>query len=166
MSNTHTTGPNGPALKVTDPTELMRKGLNDYDKNHSYTDKPATMGFVLSECMDVKDEISILNGDVNRQLKDMNIAMSNVVLTTMNKADVDAAIKAYSKEWLTPDYLEHERQIIALQKTVDMTRERDIASLNNRYEHVISVLDRITLGGAVMFGVAMFSMLFVHYMQP
>jgi hypothetical protein len=159
MSNTYTTGPNGPELKVTDPTELMRKGLKGYDKSTSYTDKPATMGFVLSECMDVKDEISILNSDVNRQLKDMNIAMSNVVLTTMNKADVNAAIKAYDAEWLQPS-------IKQLNKTVDMTRERDIALLNNRYDHVVKVLDRITLGGAIMFGVAMFSMLFVHYMQP
>jgi len=150
MSNTYTTGPNGPALKVTNPTELMRKGLNDYDKSTSYTDKPATMGFVLSECMDVKDEISILNGDVNRQLKDMNIAMSNVVLTTMNKADVDKAIKAYSKEWITPDYLEHERQIIAN---------------NARYDHVIKILDRITLGGAFMFGVAMFTVFVAHYLM-
>jgi hypothetical protein len=159
MSNTYTTGPNGPELKVTDPTELMRKGLKGYDKSTSYTDKPATMGFVLSECMDVKDEISILNGDVNRQLKELNIAMSNVVLTTMNKADVNAAIKAYDAEWLQPS-------IKQLNKTVDMTRERDIALLNNRYDHVVKVLDRITLGGAIMFGVAMFSMLFVHYMQP
>ena len=51
-------------------------------------------------------------------------------------------------------------------KTVDMTRERDIALLNNRYDHVIKILDRITLGGAVMFGVAMFTVLFFEYLQP
>jgi len=135
---------------ATNLNKLMRKGLESASKlETTYTDKPATMGFVLSECMDVKDEISILNGDVNRQLKDMNITMSNVVLTTMNKADVDKAIKAYSKEWITPDYLEHERQIIAN---------------NARYDHVIEILDRITLGGAVMFGVAMFTVFVAHYL--
>ena len=112
---------------VTDLNKLMRKGLESASKlETTYTDKPATMGFVLSECMDVKDEISILNGDVNRQLKDMNIAMSNVVLTTMNKADVDKAIKAYKNDWITPDYLEQERHIIAT---------------NARYDHVIEILD-------------------------
>ena len=149
MSNTYTTGPNGPALKVTNPTELMRKGLNDYDKSTSYTDKPATMGFVLSECMDVKDEISILNGDVKDEMNRLNLTVSQLATVTMNKADVDKAIKAYSKEWLTPDYLEHERQIIAT---------------NARYDHVIKILDRITLGGAVMFGVAMFTVFVAHYL--
>ena len=85
----------------------------------------------MGECLDVKDEINRLS------------------LVTMNKADVDKAIKAYSKEWLTPDYLEHERQIIAT---------------NARYDHVIEILDRITLGGAVMFGVAMFTVFVAHYL--
>ena len=117
---------------VTDLNKLMRKGLESASKlETTYTDKPASIGFVMGECMDVKDEINRLS------------------LVTMNKADVDKAIKAYSKEWLTPDYLEHERQIIAT---------------NARYDHVIEILDRITLGGAVMFGVAMFTVFVAHYL--
>jgi hypothetical protein len=117
---------------VTDLNKLMRKGLESASKlETTYTDKPASIGFVMGECLDVKDEINRLS------------------LVTMNKADVDKAIKAYSKEWLTPDYLEHERQIIAT---------------NARYDHVIEILDRITLGGAVMFGVAMFTVFVAHYL--
>ena len=117
---------------VTDLNKLMRKGLESASKlETTYTDKPASIGFVMGECLDVKDEINRLS------------------LVTMNKADVDRAIKAYSKEWLTPDYLEHERQIIAT---------------NARYDHVIEILDRITLGGAVMFGVAMFTVFVAHYL--
>ena len=118
---------------VTDLNKLMRKGLESASKlETTYTDKPASIGFVMGECLDVKDEINRLS------------------LVTMNKADVDKAIKAYSKEWLTPDYLEHERQIIAT---------------NARYDHVIEILDRITLGGAVMFGVAMFTVFVAHYLM-
>ena len=117
---------------VTDLNKLMRKGLESASKlETTYTDKPASIGFVMGECLDVKDEINRLS------------------LVTMNKADVDKAIKAYSKEWITPDYLEHERQIIAN---------------NERYDHVIKILDRITLGGAVMFGVAMFTVFVAHYL--
>ena len=117
---------------ATDLNKLMRKGLESASKlETTYTDKPASIGFVMGECLDVKDEINRLS------------------LVTMNKADVDKAIKAYSKEWLTPDYLEHERQIIAT---------------NARYDHVIEILDRITLGGAVMFGVAMFTVFVAHYL--
>ena len=117
---------------VTDLNKLMRKGLESASKYETtYTDKPASIGLVMGECLDVKDEINRLS------------------LVTMNKADVDMAIKAYSKEWLTPDYLEHERQIIAN---------------NARYDHVIKILDRITLGGAVMFGVAMFTVFVAHYL--
>ena len=135
---------------VTDLNKLMRKGLESASKlETTYTDKPATMGFVLSECMDVKDEISILNGDVKDEMNRLNLTVSQLATVTMNKADVDKAIKAYSKEWLTPDYLEHERQIIAT---------------NARYDHVIKILDRITLGGAVMFGVAMFTVFVAHYL--
>ena len=118
---------------ATDLNKLMRKGLESASKlETTYTDKPASIGFVMGECLDVKDEINRLS------------------LVTMNKADVDKAIKAYSKEWLTPDYLEHERQIIAT---------------NARYDHVIEILDRITLGGAVMFGVAMFTVFVAHYLM-
>ena len=117
---------------VTDLNKLMRKGLESASKlETTYTDKPASIGFVMGECLDVKDEINRLS------------------LVSMNKADVDKAIKAYSKEWITPDYLEHERQIIAN---------------NERYDHVIKILDRITLGGAVMFGVAMFTVFVAHYL--
>mgnify|MGYP007032498870 FL=1 len=117
---------------ATDLNKLMRKGLESASKlETTYTDKPASIGFVMGECLDVKDEINRLS------------------LVTMNKADVDKAIKAYSKEWLTPDYLEHERQIIAT---------------NARYDHVIEILDRITLGGAVMFCVAMFTVFVAHYL--
>ena len=117
---------------VTDLNKLMRKGLESASKlETTYTDKPASIGFVMGECLDVKDEINRLS------------------LVTMNKADFDKAIKAYSKEWITPDYLEHERQIIAN---------------NERYDHVIKILDRITLGGAVMFGVAMFTVFVAHYL--
>ena len=126
---------------TTDPNALMRKGLESASKlETTYTDKNASIGFVMGECMDVKDEINRLA-----------LTVSQLATVTMNKADVDKAIKAYSKEWITPDYLEHERQIIAS---------------NNRYDHVIKILDRITLGGAVMFGVAMFTVLFFEYLQP
>ena len=126
---------------TTDPNALMRKGLESASKlETTYTDKNASIGFVMGECMDVKDEINRLS-----------LTVSQLATVTMNKADVDKAIKAYSKEWITPDYLEHERQIIAS---------------NNRYDHVIKILDRITLGGAVMFGVAMFTVLFFEYLQP
>ena len=135
---------------ATNLNKLMREGLESASKlETTYTDKPATMGFVLSECMDVKDEISILNGDVKDEMNLLNLTVSQLATVTMNKADVDKAIKAYSKEWLTPDYLEHERQIIAT---------------NARYDHVIKILDRITLGGAVMFGVAMFTVFVAHYL--
>ena len=126
---------------TTDPNALMRKGLESASKlETTYTDKNASIGFVMGECMDVKDEINRLA-----------LTVSQLSTVTMNKSDVDKAIKAYSKEWITPDYLEHERQIIAS---------------NNRYDHVIKILDRITLGGAVMFGVAMFTVLFFEYLQP
>ena len=126
---------------TTDPNALMRKGLESASKlETTYTDKNASIGFVMGECMDVKDEINRLA-----------LTVSQLATVTMNKADVDKAIKAYSKEWITPDYLEHERQIIAS---------------NDRYDHVIKILDRITLGGAVMFGVAMFTVLFFEYLQP
>ena len=126
---------------TTDPNALMRKGLESASKlENTYTDKNASIGFVMGECMDVKDEINRLA-----------LTVSQLSTVTMNKSDVDKAIKAYSKEWITPDYLEHERQIIAS---------------NNRYDHVIKILDRITLGGAVMFGVAMFTVLFFEYLQP
>ena len=126
---------------TTDPNALMRKGLESASKlETTSTDKNASIGFVMGECMDVKDEINRLA-----------LTVSQLATVTMNKADVDKAIKAYSKEWITPDYLEHERQIIAS---------------NNRYDHVIKILDRITLGGAVMFGVAMFTVLFFEYLQP
>ena len=108
---------------TTDPNALMRKGLESASKlETTYTDKNASIGFVMGECMDVKDEINRLA-----------LTVSQLSTVTMNKSDVDKAIKAYSKEWITPDYLEHERQIIAS---------------NNRYDHVIKILDRITLGGA------------------
>ena len=124
---------------VTDLNKLMRKGLESASKlETTYTDKPASIGFVMGECLDVKDEMNRLN-----------LTVSQLATVTMNKADVDKAIKAYSKEWLTPDYLEHERQIIAT---------------NARYDHVIKILDRITLGGAVMFGVAMFTVFVAHYL--
>ena len=124
---------------VTDLNKLMRKGLESASKlETTYTDKPASIGFVMGECLDVKDEMNRLN-----------LTVSQLATVTMNKADVDKAIKAYSKEWLTPDYLEHERQIIAT---------------NARYDHVIEILDRITLGGAVMFGVAMFTVFVAHYL--
>ena len=124
---------------VTDLNKLMRKGLESASKlETTYTDKPASIGFVMGECLDVKDEMNRLN-----------LTVSQLATVTMNKADVDKAIKAYSKEWLTPDYLEHERQIIAN---------------NARYDHVIKILDRITLGGAVMFGVAMFTVFVAHYL--
>ena len=126
---------------TTDPNALKRKGLESASKlETTYTDKNASIGFVMGECMDVKDEINRLA-----------LTVSQLSTVTMNKSDVDKAIKAYSKEWITPDYLEHERQIIAS---------------NNRYDHVIKILDRITLGGAVMFGVAMFTVLFFEYLQP
>ena len=126
---------------TTDPNALMRKGLESASKlETTYTDKNASIGFVMGECMDVKDEINRLA-----------LTVSQLSTVTMNKSDVDKAFKAYSKEWITPDYLEHERQIIAS---------------NNRYDHVIKILDRITLGGAVMFGVAMFTVLFFEYLQP
>ena len=126
---------------TTDPNALMRKGLESASKlETTYTDKNASIGFVMGECMDVKDEINRLA-----------LTVSQLSTVTMNKSDVDKAIKAYSKEWITPDYLEHERQIIAS---------------NDRYDHVIKILDRITLGGAVMFGVAMFTVLFFEYLQP
>ncbi len=126
---------------TTDPNALMRKGLESASKlETTYTDKNASIGFVMGECMDVKDEINRLA-----------LTVSQLATVTMNKADVDKAIKAYSKEWITPDYLEHERQIIAS---------------NDRYDHVIKILDRITLGGAGMFGVAMFTVLFFEYLQP
>ena len=126
---------------TTDPNALMRKGLESASKlETTYTDKNASIGFVMGECMDVKDEINRLA-----------LTVSQLSTVTMNKSDVDKAIKAYSKEWITPDYLEHERQIIAS---------------NNRYDHVIKILDRITLSGAVMFGVAMFTVLFFEYLQP
>ena len=126
---------------TTDPNALMRKGLESASKlETTYTDKNASIGFVMGECMDVKEEINRLA-----------LTVSQLSTVTMNKSDVDKAIKAYSKEWITPDYLEHERQIIAS---------------NNRYDHVIKILDRITLGGAVMFGVAMFTVLFFEYLQP
>lgn len=124
---------------ATNLNKLMRKGLESASKlETTYTDKPASIGFVMGECLDVKDEMNRLN-----------LTVSQLATITMNKADVDKAIKAYSKEWLTPDYLEHERQIIAT---------------NARYDHVIEILDRITLGGAVMFGVAMFTVFVAHYL--
>ena len=124
---------------VTDLNKLMRKGLESASKlETTYTDKPASIGFVMGECLDVKDEMNRLN-----------LTVSQLATVTMIKADVDKAIKAYSKEWITPDYLEHERQIIAN---------------NARYDHVIKILDRITLGGAVMFGVAMFTVFVAHYL--
>lgn len=124
---------------ATNLNKLMRKGLESASKlETTYTDKPASIGFVMGECLDVKDEINRLN-----------LTVSQLATITMNKADVDRAIKAYSKEWITPDYLEHERQIIAN---------------NARYDHVIEILDRITLGGAVMFGVAMFTVFVSHYL--
>ena len=124
---------------ATNLNKLMRKGLESASKlETTYTDKPASIGFVMGECLDVKDEMNRLN-----------LTVSQLATVTMNKADVDKAIKAYSKEWITPDYLEHERQIIAS---------------NNRYDHVIKILDRITLGGAVMFGVAMFTIFVAHYL--
>lgn len=124
---------------ATNLNKLMRKGLESASKlETTYTDKPASIGFVMGECLDVKDEMNRLN-----------LTVSQLATVTMNKADVDKAIKAYSKEWLTPDYLEHERQIIAT---------------NARYDHVIEILDRITLGGAVMFGVAMFTIFVAHYL--
>jgi len=124
---------------ATNLNKLMRKGLESASKlETTYTDKPASIGFVMGECLDVKDEINRLN-----------LTVSQLATITTNKADVDRAIKAYSKEWITPDYLEHERQIIAT---------------NARYDHVIEILDRITLGGAVMFGVAMFTVFVAHYL--
>ena len=124
---------------ATNLNKLMRKGLESASKlETTYTDKPASIGFVMGECLDVKDEINRLN-----------LTVSQLATITTNKADVDRAIKAYSKEWITPDYLEHERQIIAT---------------NARYDHVIEILDRITLGGAVMFGVAMFTVFVSHYL--
>jgi len=114
---------------ATDPNELMRKGLLS-----ALTEKDVlTREYVLAECGDVKDE------------------MNRLALSTMNKADVTKAIKAYDAEWLKP---------------VDMTRERDISLLNERYDHIIRVLDKITLGGAVMFGVCVTLMLFFEYLQP
>ena len=114
---------------VTDPNELMRKGLLS-----ALTEKDVlTREYVLAECGDVKDE------------------MNRLALSTMNKADVDKAIKAYDAKWLKP---------------VDMTRERDIVLLNDRYDHVIKILDKITLGGAMMFGVCVSLLLFFEYLQP
>ena len=134
---------------TTDPNALMRKGLESASKlETTYTDKPASIGFVMGECMDVKDEINRLS-----------LTVSQLSTVTMCKSDVDKAIKAYNAEWLDPELKQ-------INKTIDMTRERDIALLNNRYDHVIKILDRITLGGAVMFGVAMFTVLFFEYLQP
>jgi len=134
---------------TTDPNELMRKGLESASKlETTYTDKPASIGFVMGECLDVKDEINRLS-----------LTVSQLSTVTMCKSDVDKAIKAYNAEWLDP-------QLKQINKTLDMTRERDIALLNNRYDHLIKILDRITLGGAIMFGVAMFTVLFLEYLQP
>ena len=46
---------------TTDPNALMRKGLESASKlETTYTDKNASIGFVMGECMDVKDEINRL----------------------------------------------------------------------------------------------------------
>tara|TARA_R100001163_G_C5002276_1_gene150984 strand:+ start:505 stop:885 length:381 start_codon:yes stop_codon:yes gene_type:complete len=123
--------------QVTDPTKLMREALENLGTSKSPV---LTSEFVLAECADVKDE------------------MNRLALSTMNKADVDKAIKAYNAEWIDPELKQ-------INKTIDMTRQRDIALLNNRYDHAIQLLDRITIGGAVMFGVVVFLIAFIEYIR-
>ncbi len=78
---------------ATNLNKLMRKGLESASKlETTYTDKPASIGFVMGECLDVKDER-------NR----WNLTGRQGATRTMNKADGDMARKAYSKEWRTPD---------------------------------------------------------------
>ena len=149
----HATYPDDTIITVTDPTTLMRKGLEDASTKigtfHQPT-KPATVGFVLDECSDVKDELCRLNGDVNQRVRDIDLTTGENL--RLHKVEIKKRLDAYENAM----NLKYE----------DRTQERQVAILMGKYDHVITILDRIMLGGFVMFGVSLFTVLFVHYIQP
>ena len=81
---------------------------------------------------------------------DVKDEINRLALSVINKADVTKAIMAYDAEYLKP---------------VDMTRQREMQLLNDKYDHAIQILDRITIGGAVMFGVVVFLIAFIEYIR-
>ena len=149
----HATYPDDTIITVTDPTTLMRKGLEDASTKigtFHQPDKPATVGFVLDECGDVKDELCRLNGDVNQRVRDIDLTTGENL--RLHKVEIKKRLDAYEKAMTL--------------KYEDRTHKREVAILMGKYDDVIRILDRITLGGFVMFGVSLFTVLFVHYLQP
>ena len=105
---------------------------------------------MLDECGDVKDELCRLNGDVNQRIRDIDLTTGENL--RLHKVEIKKRCDAYENAM----NLKYE----------DRTQERQVAILMGNYDDVLRILDRIMLGGFVMFGVSLFTVLFVHYLQP